>query len=95
MVFMNLDTMQFPVYFGDIWIEYPEFAGKMGEWPNTYALVKQTQIPQYDPELQKIEFDTPVLVEGQYETRYKIVNFTPEELKIKQEVIEELNGPNL
>ena len=85
MIFMKLKTKEFPRYLGDIWIEYPKLKGKI-ECPDTYVIVKQTQTPDYDLTLQKIEFDTPVLVDGNYETRYKIIDLTPQELELRNSI---------
>ena len=76
--------MQFPIFLGDIWIENPELTGK-NEWPEKYSPVKVISAPHYDPYLQKVEFDIPVLVDGVYETRYKIIDFTPEELENRRQ----------
>ena len=78
MNYINLLTLEFPRYEGDIRLDHPEI-GEEFVCPSTYAPVTVSPIPAIDGQNQKTQFGTPYENEGQWVVDLVVVDMTDEE----------------
>lgn len=82
MNYINLSTLAFPRYEGDIRLDHPEI-GEEFVCPNTYAPVTVLPAPTIDSQNQKLQFGTPYENNGQWVVDLIVVNLSDEEKAIK------------
>jgi hypothetical protein len=78
MNYINLLTLEFPRYEGDIRLDHPEI-GEEFVCPNTYAPVTVSPEPEFDNQNQKLQFGSPYESNGQWVVDLVVVEFTDEE----------------
>jgi hypothetical protein len=82
MNYINLLTLEFPRYQGDIRLNHPEI-GEEFVCPNTYAPVTVLPAPVIDSQNQKTQFGTPYESNGQWVVDLVVVNLTDKEKAVK------------
>ena len=82
MNYINLLTLEFPWYEGDIRLNHPEI-GEEFVCPNTYAPVTVSPEPVIDNQHQRTKFGTPYESNGQWVVDLVVVNLTDEEKAMK------------
>ena len=82
MNYINLLTLEFPRYEGDIRLDHPEI-GEEFVCPSTYAPVTVSSEPAIDSQNQKLQFGTPYESNGQWVVDLIVVNLSDEEKAIK------------
>lgn len=82
MMYIKLETLEFPRYQGDIRNEHPEI-GEEFVCPKTYAPVYEEPVPQFDIETQKPVYDAPKNLDGTWKVGFKIVPLSPVELAVR------------
>jgi len=84
MIYIKLETLEFPRFQGDIRNEHPEI-GEEFVCPGTYAPVVEGSFPEYDYETQKVIHGDPENVDGVWKVDFKIVPLSETELKVRAE----------
>jgi len=82
MNYINLLTLEFPRYEGDIRLDHPEI-GEEFICPSTYAPVTVSPEPVIDTQNQKLQFGSPYENNGQWIVDLVIVDLTDEEKAIR------------
>jgi hypothetical protein len=78
MNYINLLTLEFPRYEGDIRLDHPEI-GEEFVCPSTYAPVTVSPEPAIDTQNQKLQFGSPYENNGQWVVDLVVVDLTDEE----------------
>ena len=78
MNYINLLTLEFPRYEGDIRLDHPEI-GEEFVCPSTYAPVTVSPEPVIDSQNQKLQFGSPYENNGQWVVDLVVVDLTDEE----------------
>ena len=85
MSYLKLDTMEYPLYEGDIRITHREIkqtqTGDTFPVPEGYAFVNETAQPTDINDDQYITIATPVQINGEWFQSWTVNTFTPEELE--------------
>lgn len=85
MSYLKLDTMQYPLYEGDIRIAYPHIketqTGDSFPIPEGYVFVEEISQPTNIAADQYITVGTPVQVDGKWIQSWVVNTWTPEELE--------------
>lgn len=83
MNYINLLTLEFPRYEGDIRLDHPEI-GEVFVCPETYAPVTVSEEPSFDVYTQKIVFGAPYLNNNEWFVDLLVVELTDEEKASKK-----------
>ena len=78
MNYINILTLEFPRYEGDIRLDHPEI-GEEFVCPSTYAPVTVSPEPVIDSQNQKTQFSSPYENGGQWFVDFVVVELTDEE----------------
>jgi len=89
MNYINLLTLEFPRYEGDIRHAHPEI-GKEFVCPSTYAPVTVLPIPAINDQNQKTQFGTPYENDGQWRVDLVVVDLTNEEKAMRNKKLSEV-----
>jgi hypothetical protein len=80
MSYLKLSTMQYPLYEGDIRLEYPEITedqtGATFPLPDDYVLVEQTTPPSFDRATQYVKQLAPIQVNGVWQSEWEVKDYT-------------------
>lgn len=92
--FIKLSTLQYPLYEGDIRLEYPDIlesqTGSTFPCPNTYAPVTYVQPPEVT-ETQVYEQSNPIQDElGNWKMTWPVRELTPEEIQSNKDFAERM-----
>lgn len=83
-IFIDTNTMEYPLFEGDIRLLFPDIAedqtGNTFPVPNGYALVEDTEMPSYDEDAQILSEDKPIFTNEKWKRVWTIRNMTEEEL---------------
>ena len=82
MNYINLLTLEFTRYEGDIRLDHPEI-GEEFVCPSTYAPVTVSPEPVIDSQNQKLQFGSPYENNGQWVVDLVVVDLTDEEKAMK------------
>ena len=82
MNYINLLTLEFPRYEGDIRLDHPEI-GEDFVCPSTYAPVTVSPEPSIDSQNQKLQFGSPYESNGWWVVDLIVVDLTDEEKAIR------------
>jgi hypothetical protein len=99
MNYIKLSTLQYPLYEGDIRLEYPEITedqtGDTFPLPLDFVKVQDTVVPTCDENTQLVCEIAPVLINNIWSKQYMIRDLTQDELDMRENEkkrIDELNA---
>ena len=76
--YIKLSDNTFPVYEGDIRLEYPDIpqdvTGKLFPYPENYAPVLTSDLPIYDLETQDVMCTGAQFINNQWQTTWSVIN---------------------
>lgn len=85
--YIKLSTLEYPRHEGDIRLEHPEITedqtGDTFPCPDTYALVQETSMPSFNPDIQTCFGGAPIQENGVWKMTWIVRNLTPEEIQAK------------
>jgi len=84
MTYIKLDTLEYPVFEGEIRLRFPLTCFPTPFVPpEGYAIVENTPPPSYDRNTQRLEENSPELVDEVWVKRWTITNLTESELSAR------------
>ena len=92
MRYIKIATLEYPLYEGDIRLEYPEITedqtGDKFPCPDTYALVNVPDAPEYNEDTQTILESAPTQTNGVWSVTVSVRDLNVEELAIRASILE-------
>lgn len=90
--YINTNTNEYPLYTGDMQLIFPDFDDV--NIPEGYALVPHLDAPTCTA-TQRIKELLPILVDGVWVKQFEIVDLTPEEILVREQMeLEYKNSQN-
>jgi hypothetical protein len=92
--YIKLSTLEYPRHEGDIRLDYPEITedqtGDNFPCPDTYALVKEINPPEFNSATQVCYETTPLQIENVWTQQWVVRNMTDEEVQARADYIAKL-----
>lgn len=90
---LNTETMEFPVYEGELALRYPNscFPTPMVNPPEPYVWVKDITPPTYDLVYQGLRENTPTKVDGEWKRVWEVYQLSEEEVSINEQNARNVN----
>jgi hypothetical protein len=99
MNYIKLSTLQYPLFEGDIRLEYPEITedqtGDIFPLPSDFVKVQDTVVPTCNENTQFVSEISPTIINGIWSKQYMIIDLTQDELNIREnekKIMDELNS---
>lgn len=81
--YINVDTLEYPRFEGDIRLIHPEISNEF-VCPPCFMRVEETERPVHDSATQYVIEDNPKKINNKYVQQWRIENYTPDELYMLQ-----------